>query len=231
MARKTYVLGKTDYNGSGRRNCECAIEWELRDGRFAMSACVWNPRKTDIYMGGQCVDEVASLFPEDLKAQRMVSVWNLWHLNDMRAGCAHQVGPDWDASARVEVVTYKLTGEARNLMKATLRRAQECAINGVAFEMCPQERALVGLRESWLKDVHTPPDADSPLSGCYEVAKREEKGVGWVHPHEHPRGILCKPCPVCGYKYGTAWKLEPLPDDVVAFLSSLPESTIVPAWV
>ena len=162
---------------------------------------------------------------------RFLDIWHLWHLNDMRAGCAHQVGPDWDASARVEVVTYKLTGEARNLMKATLRRAQECAINGVAFEMCPQERALVGLRESWLKDVHTPPDADSPLSGCYEVAKREEKGVGSVYPHEHPRGILCKPCRVCGYRYGTAWKLEPLPDDVVAFLSSLPESTIVPAWV
>ena len=90
MARKTYVLGKTDYNGSGRRNCECAIEWELRDGRFSMSACVWNPRKTDIYMGGQCVDEVASLFPEDLKAQRMVSVWKRWHLNDMRAGSPAQ---------------------------------------------------------------------------------------------------------------------------------------------
>ena len=90
MTRKTYVLGKADYNGSGRRNCECTIEWELKDGRFAMSANVWNPRKTDIYKGGQCVDEVAALFPGNRKAQRMVSIWKRWHLNGMRAGSQAQ---------------------------------------------------------------------------------------------------------------------------------------------
>ena len=162
---------------------------------------------------------------------KFLDVWHLWHLNNMRAGCEHQRGAGWDASERVEVVSYKLTHEARKLMYSALERAQECAIEGRAFEASPVERELIGLRKTWFQDVFSPPDADSSLSGCYEVAKREEKGVGWVHPHEHPRGILCKPCRVCGYRYGTAWKLEPLPDDVVAFLSSLPESTIVPAWV
>ena len=44
----------------------------------------------------------------------------------------------------------------------------------------------------------------------------------------HP---LCEPCPECGYKYGSAWLYEPLSDDVIAFLESLPETDTKPAWI
>ena len=86
-----YVLGKVDYNGNGRRTCEAAITWELtEDGRFSMQAEIWNNRHTDIYMGGQCVDQVAAYAPHDKKARRMVAVWERWHLNDMKAGTLAQ---------------------------------------------------------------------------------------------------------------------------------------------
>ena len=150
MARKTYVLGKADYNGSGRRNCECTIEWELEDGRFAMSASVWNPRKTDIYMGGQCVAEVASYFPGDAKAQRMAAIWKRWHLNDMRAGSP----------------------------------AQE-------------------------EHLRTTPDAFPGYPVSY---------------YEWASGLLAKaglnPDPNTGYRYGSAWLTEALPDDVIAEIES-----------
>ena len=55
--------------------------------------------------------------------------------------------------------------------------------------------------------------------------------LGWLRPSEHPDGLLCKPCPVCGYEYGTAWKTDPIPQDVIDFLESLPESKRKPAWV
>ena len=42
---------------------------------------------------------------------------------------------------------------------------------------------------------------------------------------------LCTPCPVCGYKYGSAWLHESVPQDVIDFLFGLPDSTEVPAWV
>lgn len=45
---------------------------------------------------------------------------------------------------------------------------------------------------------------------------------GHVKPEEHPDGVLCKPCPTCGYGYGTAWLYEPLPADVVEFVEALP---------
>ena len=44
----------------------------------------------------------------------------------------------------------------------------------------------------------------------------------WVHP---PHGHLTEPCPVCGYRCGTKWLHEDVPDDVIEFLESLPENT------
>lgn len=85
-----YDLGKVDYNSSGRRNCKAAITWSLENGRFSMCAEIWNPRETDIYCGGQCVDQVAAYFPRDAKAQRMLAIWRAWHLNDMIAGSPAQ---------------------------------------------------------------------------------------------------------------------------------------------
>lgn len=73
----------------------------------------------------------------------------------------------------------------------------------------------------------------------YEPQKRydwnngatEESMLGWLRPDEHPDGILCKPCPVCGYKYGTSWLKEDVPEDVLQFLYNLPDTTREPAWV
>jgi hypothetical protein len=90
MKTNRLVLGKVDYNGSGRRNCEAAITWELRDGRFSMCAEIWNPRHTDCYTCGQCVDTVAAYFPHKAQVQRMLALWREWHLNDMVAGSPAQ---------------------------------------------------------------------------------------------------------------------------------------------
>ena len=57
------------------------------------------------------------------------------------------------------------------------------------------------------------------------------KTAGWTYPIDHPEGILTKPCDICGYKYGTKWFKEEVPQDVIDFLFSLPDSTIEPAWV
>lgn len=38
-------------------------------------------------------------------------------------------------------------------------------------------------------------------------------------------------CEVCGYKIGTAWTRREVPQDVIDFLFSLPDTDRVPAWV
>lgn len=53
----------------------------------------------------------------------------------------------------------------------------------------------------------------------------------WVTRKEHPKGLLCEPCPVCGHKYGSAWLMEKVPLEVLHELSAFPETDITPAWV
>lgn len=68
-------------------------------------------------------------------------------------------------------------------------------------------------------------------SSMFDDCKTEVKLSGWVYPKEHPEGELTKPCPVCGYEYGSAWLKEEVPVEVIAFLQSLPETDMTPAWV
>ena len=52
----------------------------------------------------------------------------------------------------------------------------------------------------------------------------------WVYKKEHAAGLLCKPCPSCGYKYGSAWLKEEVPAGVLEWLRALPDADMVPAW-
>jgi len=53
----------------------------------------------------------------------------------------------------------------------------------------------------------------------------------WVTRKDHPKGLMCEPCPTCGYKHGTAWLHEPVPDEVLSYLGGLPSTDKQPAWV
>lgn len=54
--------------------------------------------------------------------------------------------------------------------------------------------------------------------------------------HQRKRGETYKSnpkaiCKDCGYHIGTAWLFEEIPQDVIDFLKSLPETDQTPAWV
>jgi hypothetical protein len=49
----------------------------------------------------------------------------------------------------------------------------------------------------------------------------------WVYRKEHPQGLLMEPCPVCGYKYGSAWLHEDLPKAVLDEINSWTRKTTV----
>lgn len=205
MARNTY---------SPSRRVD--IEWELVDGKFSMTGAIWNASHTDWISGGQNLEEIAAMFPKNTKVQRMVEIWRRWHLNDRRAGCEHQRGID--TTRKVEVVTYKLTREAYQMRREAEKEAINAAIEGRVANLTEAGKFLIG--PNWFKDLHSAPDADSPLSGLFEVSKREMKAIGWIRQDEHPEGMLSRPCEVCGYKYGSSWLKEEIPADVIAEIES-----------
>ena len=80
-----------------------------------------------------------------------------------------------------------------------------------------------------------PIDPAKPLT-AYGIHHPSQKGamwnmLAWVYASEVPGGLLAQPCPICGYKYGTAWKTAEIPSHVIEILWSLPESKLTPAWI
>lgn len=59
-----------------------------------------------------------------------------------------------------------------------------------------------------------------------------QRALGWTYEERHDsRTYQGEPCPVCGYHIGSAWLKEELPQEVIDFLESLPETDREPAWV
>lgn len=144
-----YVLGKVDYNNSGRKNCKAVLTWTWDGKRFAMQGEIWNPRETDVYTCGQCVAEVVAYFPHDAKAQRMLAVWQRWHLNDTRAGSLVQ--EDYLRQHPIGNVSdyYKVASDA--LAQANLNPDPKGYVYGQAwtFEALPAD--VIAEIESWDK--------------------------------------------------------------------------------
>lgn len=231
MSKQTTTIQKHTRPGK-TPDGDLYVTIQYRDGRLSIVG-VEGPKANGDATGGcgQTVDALSRIKapapgwePEDIAKLR--EVWERWHLNDMQPGCEHQRAT-WDTRKILEVVAYKLTREAWALKHEAEKEALYSAKVGREPILDATQRALlgdgvlVGTSATGFKIV-TPPNADSPLSGCYEVDKRENKAAGWVRPEEHPRGLLCKPCGVCGYKYGSAWLYEEVPADVLQWLEALP---------
>jgi len=53
-----------------------------------------------------------------------------------------------------------------------------------------------------------------------------QRALGWTYA-THPSAE----CPECGYRLGTSWLREELPESVIEFLKALPPTDTQPAWV
>lgn len=219
------------------------VEIKFENGNLSIHGVI-GPRRNGNSMGGggQCVDKIRNGTPADKWNQEMLDklcdIWDKWHLNDMRPYCKHQKVLGWDLIARKEVVLYNYTlcTEAISKQKDAERKALEALKKGETFTPTEEQVKYANLSYS----ITTHKKLTGEMENLYKPRKpmypgdkgeTETKLLGWLKPEEHPDGILCKPCPVCGYKYGTSWKKEDIPKAVIEWLLSLPEATRKPAWI
>ena len=173
---------------------------------------------------GQNVGELDEFFKysatpaEKAIIPKLRDIWNKWHLNDMRPGCEHQRA-EWDTSEKVEVITYRLTSDALKDQSEIKRQAEEDLIKTGSASISDLNRELLSLPWETKKDPNT--SISIHFQKCYKEQKRETKAVGWLYEKEHPKGLLCKPCETCGYKYGSQWLKEDIPADVLGYLKTL----------
>lgn len=93
--KKIIEFGKIDFEGTGKKINPVTIEIKLKNEDseqpvFSVCGDVWNSKKNDILMGGQCLDELLTYFKKNKLFLEIYRLWNLYHLNDMHAGTKKQ---------------------------------------------------------------------------------------------------------------------------------------------
>ena len=191
---------------------------------------------------GQCIDEIRNGDPVSGWDRKMLNyfcdIWNDWHLNDLRPYCQHQKKLGWDLIAKenVTLYNYRLRYEALNMQKMAEKEAIKALKNGEAFVPTEEQTKYANLAYS----IKSYKKLDGEMAELYELKKpmwlgdsgaTETKALGCLRPEDHPDGILCKPCPICGYKYGTEWKKEEGPKHIIDWLNKLPEAEVEPVWI
>ena len=216
---------------------------EFVDGKLSISGVI-GPMRNGNCKGsaGQCVDEIRKGEPTDGWTKDMVKmfcdIWDEWHLNDMRPYCPHQKELGWDklAGKKVTLYNYRLTRDALSKQKAAEDAAIKALKMGDIFTPSPEQTKYAKLPYS----ITTSAEISGEDAVNYEPKKpifagddgpTSTKLLGWLREDEHPDGILCRACPVCGYKYGTSWLKEEVPPEVIAWLFDLPAAEVKPAWV
>ena len=92
-------IGRIPYVDFGSRAktpqyCQVEVEIELHPvpsgDRLTIQGEVWKPNRSDIVVGGQCLDTIRQYFGKNPNVARLLEIWERWHLNDMRAGSPAQ---------------------------------------------------------------------------------------------------------------------------------------------
>jgi hypothetical protein len=169
---------------------------------------------------GQNIDTIGDAYPGDAMISRIRNVWKSYHLNGMHAGCTHQRAEKWGEKEitviSVSVDTWRIRGEAQ-------RRDAELAIEGKGFSRdYPAELIREAVHAAKQGQVYTPKTEGAKSWFEHDIIKiKTEKTLsGHIYQKDHPEGVLAKPCPICGYKYGTAWLFEPIPENVIEEIKS-----------
>jgi len=223
LYKSTLDFGKVDAEMLGESRNRVTVEIELRGTAKAgargldfgplpedleLSICgnIWNKRGNDIISGGQNYDELLEVLPKSPLMHEIVGIWKRWHLNSMNAGCEHQ--RDWPTSRELVIYEYARTSEGTTARNEAKTRAINAAINDEVAGLSAKEKDA--LKSDYFIKSHI-----AAVPEGYKHYKTETKTAGWVRPEEHPDGLLGKACETCGYHYGTAWKHEALPREIV----------------
>ena len=238
-------------NQTKARRAFCKIEFDGK--RLSISGVVGPKSNGDCWgSAGQCVDSIRRGKPVDGWTREMIDkfcdIWDRWHLNDMNPCCEHQRALGWKelAAEKITLYHYRLKNEAIKIKEAAEKAAIEALRKGETFTPSVVQQffaCLPSFLDTYceLKEDVAPyyEPKKSLYTGDKGGSETQFRGHVWYGKEEEStitktlseQGLLCKPCPVCGYEYGTSWLLEEVPQDVIDWLFSLPDTDITPAWV
>lgn len=205
---------KRTFTFSAVNKATCTIEMELRqeDDKEVLHV-IGDVNKV---ASGQCQDIILEYYGDNPLVAEICDLWKKYHLNDMNPDCEHGINEKL-ADKKITVNTYSQTIETITQINAIKDKIKQQILEVGTSTVSPDERTLLGL--PYERTDNIPPN----LQPYYKLVKTEEKTAGWVRYTEHPDGVLCKPCPICGYKYGTKWNYRPIPEKDLTRIKELIE--------
>ena len=222
-------------------NAFCEINY--KDGKLSIHGVVGPTRGGNCQGGaGQCVDEIRKGKPtddwSDEMLQKFCKYWDEWHLNDMRPYCEHQKQLGWaeQSGEFVMIRSYTLKSEAISEQRKAERAAIDALKEGKTFTPTKEQAFYASLPyeiktyDEEICDERLDYYALKKNVAQFDSSIKKERR-GWIRYEDSKIGLIGRPCPVCGYKYGHAWKREEVPEGVLQWLSDLPDSKKTPAWV
>lgn len=180
--------------------------------------------------------------PEDAIGS-MLDIWDRWHLNGMQSGCAHQREMGWSLDRRDNRPGYfRALGPARNpenfaeVALPTRATGEHSAAHIIlpghiwtsANATGYTEHKEIQRRERDRRDprrVVTVTRKTTDEAGTWDLGEHgpillrvlaESKYSGDRTASYSEGGMLGRPCPACGYGFGTEWRHEELPAAVIA---------------
>lgn len=214
----------------------CYINIRFHDGKLSMYG--WCPHFSD-----QISSRIREYIEEEKASKRkirwyknwdeekllkLLDIWDKWNLNDMHPECEHQNKLGWVKEGKDTVQEYTFTLSADTIRKKNKLKDDIISgfLNQEEVENTKERRELLSM--PYKKVIYTNDTGESiHIIDSMEAKGYDYEGVelvtrGWIPYSESQKyGIFGKPCPVCGYRYGTAWKRVELPSDVVKFLEGL----------
>lgn len=215
-------------------------EINIIDGKLSIHGVI-GPKNNGDCTGasGQCQDEIKESMvslsddwtPEMF--EKFIDTWNEWHLNDLHPECEHQKQLGWIEEGKKKLYKHCFVIDNETSKKQTEleKSIKEKLIEGLSVKLNEEDRKLLSYPFSKPIYTETPDKFDLEHYKYSTLTAVNSTSRCWVRYEEDERGLIGKPCPVCGYKYGTSWKTVELPEEVVNFIFSLPSTSITPAWV
>lgn len=215
--KKRIYLGRGTAKGFENQKAEVEVKLykdELGKTQLSIYGTVTMIRGAFV-AGGQIEDRLLEMYQGNPKVTRMVEIWKEYHLNDVHPECEHQRALGWRELAN-ETVDY-----SRYCLKPDVLRKQH-ELNVYIDEILKTSGTItLSNEERTLKSLpYSTYNLEKEHDEYYRLDIKEERRRGSLSYKEDPRGLLLKPCPVCGYEYGSAWLYTPIPEDVISEITS-----------
>lgn len=157
-------------------------------------------------------------------ALRFYSVWDRWHGNDFRPYCEHMIRDHgFDPLEMCTVYHFDLCSNVLIEQRKIEKNLMDSILRGEVVQATQDQLTVLQKPYQYISETAHPKDG-------YKVSKVETKVAGQLKSQEHSKGLLLKTCPTCAYAYGSRWRVEEIPADVLDFLESLPASINPADW-